>query len=287
MDSLRVEIIDEAAKLVNEMASLCLKYQEYVSDPLFSSEPDGAHLEERMQLANECAAKFRARPAEVAASLEVVGYDDAAESLLAYADLVHRFSLLTICWDGLDDIVHLEDDVVGPRDHILGLLKVARDRCVQSESSDGPRLATLLEARDLIGNLGGCTDDYFFYFKGLRDAHEDADEEGAEVTTEEHMGRVTDTYEKLPTARVVQLCATHGFTELASAIEKLAEVVSGVVHLPADAYPAPTSDFPQPKQPDDVAAGGEQIDVGGVVSRVKKLHGDAIAILLRDRIGFL
>ena len=286
MDSLRVEIIDEAAKLVNEMASLCLKYQEYLSDPLFSSVPNGAHLEERLQLANECAAKFRARPAEVAASLEVVGYDDAAESLLAYANLVHRFSLLTISWDFLHDIVLLEDDVVGPRDHILRLLKVARDRCVQSESIDGARLATLLKARDLIGNLGGCTDDYFFYFEGLRDANEDADEEEAEVTNEEHMGRVTDTYETLPTVKVVQLCTTHGFTELASAIEKLSEFVSGVVHLPANAYPAPTSDFPQPKEPDDLSE-GEQIDVEDVSRRVKKLHDDAVAVLLRDRIGFL
>jgi hypothetical protein len=286
MDTLRVEIIDEAATLVSEMASLCLEYQEYVSDPLFSSVPDGAHLEERMQLANECAAKFRVHPAKVAASLEVAGYDDVAESLHAYADTVNRFSLLTICWDGLDDISCLEEDVVGPRDHILELLNVARNRCVQSEGIDDARLATLLKARDLIGNLGRCTDDYLFYFEGLRDANEDPDEENGEITNEVHMGRITDTYEKLPTVKIIQLCATHGLTELASAIEKLSEVVSEVVHLPANAYPSPTSDFPQPVEPDDLAE-GEQIDVEDVARRVNRLHSDAVSVLLRDRIGFL
>lgn len=281
MALLRVQLIEEARKLVDEMSTLCLEYQKLIRDPHYSAIPDAGNLGRRLDLANECNHQFRTRPAVIASRLQVAGYVQAAESLLAYATVVHRFSLLTMSWDPEADRVLLEHDIAGESDHLFQLLEEGRRTAEAAEPSrknlSDDELSLLLDASDLICDLGQCSDDYFFYFEGLQDAHE-IDED---IPNWVRMSDITAAYDKLPVRALVERSKARGFGELGSAIERLSEAVSDVVHLPSSAYPRPQSESPASTGAGEVVPAGPAIDVIEVSRGVKQLYEAAVEILLQ------
>lgn len=281
MSSLRVQLISEARKLVEEMTALCLEYQNLLREPLFFTTPDSGNLSGRLDLADKCNDQFRTRPAVIARRLQVAGYTEAAESLLEYAAVVRRFSLLTVSWDPNADIVLLEHDVTSASDSLLRLLEKGRrttetDELSRKNLSDD-ELSLFIAASDLIGDLGQCSDDYMFYFEGLQDAHELEED----VPNDVRMNDITAAYNKLPVRAVVDRSTASGLEELGSAIERLSAAVSGIVHLPAGAYPSPESESPASPGPDDIPATGPAINVIEVSRGVKQLYEAAIEILLK------
>jgi hypothetical protein len=267
--TLRAQILDDAIELVRAMTAFGLRYQWHLSHHDF---PDNLAI--RLELADECNDRFRVRPGFIALRLQIAGYDAAAESLRSFAALVRRFSFLTISWDVDADISLLDDDVDSAGDHLLGLLEVERHAKSSATTSPGQplveaRLAILVAAGELIANLGECSDDYFFYFEGLRDAHEP---EEKEISNEQRMLEVKEMYEKLAIREVVERCAASGYPDVASSIEELSFAVSAVANLPLNAFPSQTEDKPWISR--ELLPDGLEVDVkemsGAVVARYRE-----------------
>lgn len=254
---------------VQAMKSLCLKYQSYIREPDY---PSGENLAKRLELADECNDRFRVPPIFLARRLQVAGYAQAAELMTSFSHVVERFSLLTIAWSEDADSVLLNHDIEGDAISLLSALTEAREMVSREKLSDAD-LKTLVAAADIIENLALYSDDYFFYFEGQRDAHED---DG--IDPKQRLAEIKANYDALPLLAVVQQCKIGGKTELASAIERLSAAVSAVVHLPPDAFPS-TDEEDQASIAEDGAV-GRAVDVSEMSDDIKIKYETAVSALL-------
>lgn len=251
------------------MKSLCLTYQSYIREPDY---PSGENLAKRLELADECNDRFRVPPIFIERRLQVAGYARAAELLTSFSRVVDRFSLLTIAWSEDADSVLLDHDIDSDAIALLSELTAARQSASRKTPSDA-NLEALVTAADIIEKLAQSSDDYFFYFEGERDAHEEDD-----IDPQQRMAGIKANYDSLPISTVVDQCKTSGNSELASAIERLSAAVSAVVHLPPDAFPSTEEE--DPASIADAGLIGRAVDVGEISGDVKNKYETAVSALL-------